>query len=225
MTTMTIVIAEDDYDVARENSFHKLNTLGFVRGATSLDQCYLLVNEGWEKTRFPQNEVVRDYLVTMLHRYLTHTELFAQLSAFNYMEYLFGKRSIDAPCVNDVADMCLQCAAFFPDMSARRHEMKSHQYIIDVGISLYGQLARMTEKKNDWFSRSFTLMAEYFVQAMLILRSTCPRLVQAEGKLAESAKGGIPLLTDAKAHEMNRTVHELEQLFFESHALTATQLQ
>lgn len=226
MTAITIVVPESDYAVNLEMSFQRLNALGFVRGATSLDQCYLLVNDGWEKTRFPKNDMVRDYLVTMLHRYLTHTKLFEQISAFSYVKHLLGKQKVDAPCVHDVADMCLQCAAFFPEMSTRRHEMKSHQYIIDIGISLYGQLARSSEGKDDWYSRSFKSMAESFMQAVLILRSTCPRLVQKQTEYEGIRKEAAVMLTDAQAQKVARTAAELEQLFFETHSFaTSRQLQ
>jgi hypothetical protein len=190
-----------------------------VRGVTSLDQCFLLVNEGWEKTRFPRNDMVRDYLVTMLHRYLTHTRLFEQVSAFNYLAYYFGKQEIDSPCINEVADMCLQCAAFFPNMSEYRHEMKSHQYIIEVGTSLYGQLARASAEKDDWYSRAFQHMSELFIQAMLVLRSTCPQLVQKEEVHSGVKKGALPFLTNAETGKISKTVYELERLFLESHSI------
>lgn len=222
MTRMTVVVAESDYAVTLESSFKELNSRGFVRGATSLDQCYLLVNEGWEKTRFPKNEMVRDYLVTMLHRYLTHTRLFEQVSAFNYLAYFFGKQEIDSPCVNEVADMCLQCAAFFPNMSEYRHEMKSHQYIIEVGTSLYGQLARASTGKDDWYSRAFQHMSEFFIQAMLILRSTCPRLVQKAEVYTGVKRGATPFLTNAETEKISKTVYELERLFLESHTVTTS---
>ncbi len=208
---LTIVVAKSDYDVQNENSFHRLNQLGFVRGVTPLDQWYLLVNEGWKKTNFPMNEFVRDYLVTMLHRYSAHTNLLQDLSAFNHMAYMFGIFAFEKGVAQDVADKCLQCAAFFPEMSNHRHEMKSHGYIIDIGQSLYGDLSREAEGKDDWFSTAYKAMSQTFVQAMLILRSTCPRLMSSP----TLHNGGHSMNTDARAREIGKTMGELEQVIFD----------
>ncbi len=210
-SALTIVVAESDYDVNHEKSFHRLNQLGFVRGVTPLDQWYLLVNEGWKNTKMPMNESVRDYLVTMLHRYSGHTNLLQDLSAFNHMAYMFGIFAFEKGAAQDVADKCLQCAAFFPEMSAYRHEMKSQEYIIEIGQSLYGDLSREAEGKDDWFSTAYKAMSESFVQAMLILRSTCPRLM-----VPTKSKGGGHLMnTDARAREIGKTMGEIEQVIFD----------
>lgn len=177
MGTEVKITLSTDTSIKVESTFKELNARGFVRGVTVLDQWFLLVNEGWEKTHLPMNEVVRDYLVTMLHRNSGNTALLERLSAFNYAEYLFGKQRFDSACINDVADMCLQSAALFPEYNMRRHEMKSYSYTVELGNSLYQQLAKESSDKDDWFSKAYDAMAKSFGQAIMVLRSTCPRFV------------------------------------------------
>lgn len=209
-TKVSIALAESDYDITVEKKFSELNARGFVRGVTELDQWHLLVNEGWKKTCFPMNEEMRDYLVTMLHRYSRYTNLLKDLSAFNHMAYMFGIHEFETGVAEDVADKCLQCAAFFPEMSTHRHEMKSHEYIIEIGRSLYGDLSRESSGKDDWFSKAYKAMSQSFVQAMLILRSTCPRMMS----MLNVKNSGHLLNTDAQAGEIGRTIGEVEQIIF-----------
>lgn len=44
-------------------------------------------------------------------------------------------------------------------------------------MSLYHDLARDTQGKDDWFSRAYQEMAKSFGQATMVLRSVCPRFV------------------------------------------------
>lgn len=126
------------------------------------------------------------------------------------MAYMFGILEFEKGAAQDVADKCLQCAAFFPEMSTYRHEMKSHEYIIEIGQSLYGDLSREATGKDDWFSTAYKAMSQAFVQAMLILRSTCPRLMSSP----TVRSGGHAMNTDARAREIGKTMGELEQIIF-----------
>lgn len=177
MNSKVKIVLPTDAPLERETRFKCLNTLGFVRGVTEMDQWFLLVNEGWAKTNLPMNEVVRDYLVTMLQRYTKTIDLTERMSAFHFAEFIFGQRKIDSDCINDVADMCLQTAAFFPESSLRRHETRTYSYTVNMGTSLYQHLAREAQGKDDWFSVAYRLMSESFGQALLVLRSTCPRFL------------------------------------------------
>jgi len=215
MATLNLVIAEDYRGINHEREWETLNKLGLVRGTTSLDQWYLLVNEGWRKTKLPLNDIVRDYLAVMLHRHMKNHALFEQLSAFNYLSYLLGRRKVDEPCVQDVADMCLQCAALFPEFSERRHEMKSYRYVITTGASLYRQLAQQATGKDDWYSRAYQTVADSFGQAMMVLRSTYPRFVKKDSGRVHTSAAGIEILTDVRAKEIASTMYNLEQLVFE----------
>ncbi len=212
---ITLVMAADQKAVQTEQEFRTLGSLGFVRGVTALDQWFLLVNEAWSKTQLPLNEMVRDYLVVMLHRHMANVNLLEQLSAFSYAEYLFGKRHIDEPCINEVADLCLQYAAFFPTRSNARHEMKSYHYVIETGISLYRQLAGQAEGKDDWYSRAFQAVARSFGQAIMILRSACPRVVNKQSSSVSWKNEAVKIATDEQAQKTSGVIHGMEQLLLD----------
>jgi hypothetical protein len=114
MTTVTVVQAQD-CDLREELKYDNLNKRGFVRGVTALDQWHFLVSEAWAKSRLPENTFVRDYLVTMLNRFSTRVDLFNELAAFEFCEYVLGVRKVDDHCIQDIADISLQYVAFFPE--------------------------------------------------------------------------------------------------------------
>ncbi len=200
--------------VGQERRYQTLRTIGFVRGVTAEDQWYLLVNEAWNKTRLPQNELVHAYLVTMLHRYMTNVDLLDRLSAFSYAEHLLGKRKVDDLSVQEVADMCLQCAAFFPTRSTARHEMKSYRYVVDVGMSLYRQLARQSVGKDDWYSLAFQAVADSFGQAIMVLRSACPKVVFRATQYSGWKSRSVETPTDLQARKASVTMGNIGQLLF-----------
>lgn len=214
-TKVNIAPAVGCSSVSLDSSFIELRARGFVRGVTALDQWYLLVNEGWRKTGLPRNDVVIDYLVMMLHRFSGRSELFEQLKAFNYAEYLFGKKKVSAPCVQDIADMCLQFTAFFPESSRSRHEIRSYNYIVDIGTSLYQRMAKDSRDKDDWYSKSFKVMSDSFGLAVVMLRGTCPRFVEKKAKASYGTKGGVVIPSDAEAKIIMQTNKETELMFFE----------
>ncbi len=203
---MTILISDDD-DVTNEKQFINLNERGFVRGASALDQWYILVNDAWKMTRLPANDLVRDYLVVMLNRFSTRVDLFETLSAFEYCEYVLGVRKIDSPCVQDIADIGLQYVAFFPERSKYRHEPRTLRYSAEVAIGLYNNLARHTAGKDDWYSSAYQSMARSFGQAIMVLRSTCERFIHNE-RVHEA-------LTDAEAKRVAQLAVRFDQMYCE----------
>ena len=113
--TVTIVPAYTERDVEVEDRYKHLRTSGFVQGVTAMDQWFLLVDEAWQRTRLPMNELIRDYLTTMLDRFTNRVDLLDQLALFEFVPYLLGERRIDSVSRQDVADMSLQYVAFFRD--------------------------------------------------------------------------------------------------------------
>ncbi len=222
-TKLTLATAANSNLITQEKKFQTLGSIGFVRGVTALDQWYLLVNDAWNQSRLPQNEMVRDYLVTMLHRHMTNVDLIERLSAFSYAEYLLGKRKVDDLCAHEVADMCLQCAAFFPTRSTARHEMKSYGYVIDIGVSMYRQLARQSVGKDDWYSLAFQAVADSFGQAILILRSACPKIVFRASQYSGWKQESVEIPTDNQVHKMTVTMNGIGQLLFKNDHLPTAQ--
>ncbi len=184
MDNNMVVLAKPE-DVKKEASFQTLNEMGFVRAESPEHQWYLLLNEACTKSMVPVDETVRDYLATMLNRFMGRAELFEQLSAFDFYQYVFGVSKIDQVCIQDVADMSLQYVAFFPERSLNRHESRSVEYVANLGTSLYKGLAKSSHGKDDWFSRAFRLMSKSFGSAVIVLRSVCPRFVERQEILRE----------------------------------------
>lgn len=208
-----------DVPVKVESTFKELNSRGFVRGVTDQDQWFLLVNDGWKKTQLPMDHMVRDYLVTMLHRNSRNTALFDRLSAFHHAEHLFGKRRIDSLCASDAADMCLQSAALFPEYNLRRHEMKSYNYTVELGNNLYHQLAKESSGKSDWFSKAYAAMEKSFGLAIIVLRGTCPRFLNNNEVFRQLDKEAILFSTDSAASLQNKRTNELRILYLETYQL------
>lgn len=180
-----VVVAADPQDVEREARFGTLNERGFVRGETAQHQWYLLVTEACAASRVPVDETVRDYLAVMLNRFTGRAELLEQLASFDFYQHVFGTARIDSSCAQDIADISLQYVAFFPERSRDRHQPRSLEYVANVGTSLYQELAKSSEGKDDWFSHAFRSMATSFGRAVMVLRSTCPRFALRQGHVPE----------------------------------------
>ncbi len=191
--SVTIVPAHDDRDVRVESQFKHLHTSGFLRGATAIDQWFLLVGDAWRETRLPMNIIMRDYLATMLHRFTTRTDLLEQLSLFQFVPHLLGNRPIDSVSVQDVADMSLQYVAFFPERSGYRHEPRSLEYSARIGVSLYQELSTEAKGKDDWFSHAYRQMAHAFGQATMVLRAISPNFAHKQ-RITDAVKSNGELL-------------------------------
>ncbi|MCF7815559.1 MAG: hypothetical protein K9M10_02245 [Candidatus Pacebacteria bacterium] len=213
MIDVTIALPGDPRYSPTEKEFGTLNSIRFVRASTDKEQWWLLINDGWAETMFPMNEYVRDYIVMMLWRWTSKPYLLEHLSAFNYLEYILGGRSVDAPCINDVADICLQCAAFFPERSNYRHEMKKYHYVVNMGMTLFKQLAFESGKKDDCDSKALRLMSEHFCLAMLVIRSTCPKFLLKEKSYPSALGEGQVMLRTNEANEMKKRIKELGSLY------------
>lgn len=201
------IIGATEETLHKEVQFTELNGQGFVRGANALDQCVLLIDEAWHKSKLPDHPNVRAYLATMLHRFMSRTELFEQLAAFDYIKHVLGLSEPVPELLQDVADMCLQCVAFFPERSSYRHEPRSLQYVAEMGVGMYGKLARTHAGKDDWFSLAYGEMAKSFGLAVMVLRSGCSRFVLQQEIRSAVAEGGVRFPTDVEArHAAYQTV-------------------
>lgn len=176
--TPTLARASDERDVALEARYTHLNARGFVRGENELDQWVLLVNEAWKTSRLQENEHVKAYLATMLYRFMKRHDLFDILSGFDFYRHAFGLQKFDDTRVQDVADMSLQYVAFFPERSTYRHEPRSLEHTANMGVSLYQQLANKVKEKDSWIGQAYQAMSVSYGQAVVVLRSVCPRFLQ-----------------------------------------------
>jgi hypothetical protein len=213
-TKLTFAVADTIGSIHKEHQYRKLESLGFVRGMTAMDQWFLLVNEAWHKTKLPLNERLRDYLVVMLNHHMTNSALLERLSAFRYLEHLLGLQKVDGPSTQEVADMCLQCVSFFPERATARHEMKSYDHVVEIGVSLYRELAKRSEGKDDWYSLTFRSIADSFGKAVVVLRSACPAVIGSAVRSGGLWRKGEVMLTDVEAQRIAQVMDQLGRLTF-----------
>ncbi|MCR4334058.1 MAG: hypothetical protein NUV60_03565 [Patescibacteria group bacterium] len=184
-TREILVVPAKPKDVKEEARFQNLNGRGFVRAETAGYQWYLLVNEACEKSKLPVDNLVREYLGAMLHRFMTRAGLFKDLSSFNFYQHMLGIPKTVPVCLQEVADICLQYVAFFPEQSGYRHQPRTVEHVANMGTSLYYELARASMGKDDFFSRALQLMPKSFGRSVMVLRSVCPRFAHRRTIAAE----------------------------------------
>ena len=211
-----IIPTANSGDVKLESTFEKLNGSGLVRATDAVDQWYILIDQGWKNTNIPKNELVLTYLAIMLHRFSTRTALFEQFKSFNYAEFVLNeKKKIDSSCWRDIADMCLQFVALFPKYGSYRHEMRSYEYVAELGVTMYKKLAASSKRNEDVSNKVFPLMVNYFGLAIMVLRESCPGLVCENTGLSSMERDAVIIPSDHDAMELERVRREMEGMFCE----------
>lgn len=168
---VTIVQVDSMAAIKEEERFLELNKLGFVRAENADDQWRLLVNEAWQKSKLPENEIIANYLSKMLHDYMNDETLYHRLAQFNFAMYLLKAEAIDERCVKDVADISLQYLAFVPDRHLDRRETRSLSYSAWLCESFYKHLAMVTHGQNSWESKAYQELSKSYGLAVMVLRS------------------------------------------------------
>lgn len=210
-----LVITAKPEDVEEDAKYRTLNESGFVRAESAAYQWYLLVTKACAQTKIPIDDMVRDYLAAMLYRFMGRSMLFEQLAAFDFYGRLVGAAKVEPGLVPDVADISLQYVAFFPEASLYRHQMRGAHQIADIGISLYRELARSAEGKNDWFSQAYALMATSFIRAVMVLRSTVPRFALRRRLAAERFRNEamrFPSITEMR--KLGPALQQFDLMYF-----------
>jgi hypothetical protein len=216
MLLSTEEITPDDF------RFRFLDGLGFVRAKTADHQWYLLVTDAFSASQLPLNEMVRDYLVTMFVRFTLRAELFEQLAAFDYYQYVLGSKSVDPECLHDVADISLQYVALFPERSSNRHQPRSLEQVVNIGIALYKDLAKDSQGKDDWFSKAYTSMSTSFWLAVMVLRSMMPKFIQ-QTKITDATSisaEAVRLLSNSEACSTASALHQFDNMYFADNVLS-----
>lgn len=209
---VTIVTATSQEEIDKELEFRELNAKGFVRGVNAQDQWFILVNDAWAATKFPVNETIKAYLVQMLLRFMGRTNLFEQLSIFDYNQFILGTQEFDPEGVQDIADISLQYVAYFPERSRYRHEPRSLEYSSKIGVGLYQWLSEKSEGKDDWFSCAYREMASSFALAVMVLRSVCPRFALKRTVTKELHDSRLRFPTDKQARDIMRGIADFDSM-------------
>jgi hypothetical protein len=208
-----IALAHDFNDVAAEQQFRELNSRGFVRGATPINQWYLLVSETCKHLHIPISNHVRDYVTCMLDRFTSRTNLLDELAGFEFIPFLIGEKRVSTACIQDIADMSLQYVALFPEQNTYRHQMRSVHYVASMGEMFYQTLAKKAENKEGWFNDAYREMAKSFGSAVLLLRGLRPPTTQTHINQAEAEH---VFIHDDDAAKVARNAVELSELYLKN---------
>lgn len=211
--TVHIARVSDFRDVAAEEQFQELNSLGFVRGATPMDQWHLLVSEKCSHIQIPISDHIRDYVTCMLVRFTSRTNLLDELAGFEFVPFLIGAKRVDADCIQDIADISLQYVALFPEQSKYRHQMRSVHYVAEMGEMLYRTLALKADGKKSWFSDAYRELAKSFGSAVMLLRGLRPPSTREQ---VERLEAEFALIHDDDATMMGRNAMHLSELYLKT---------
>jgi hypothetical protein len=172
-------------DLQEEGAFNQLNTCGFVRAGTAKAQWLLLINESWKATQLPLQELVRDYLVLMLDRFTTRTDLLSVMVGLEYYVRTLVNESnrINKACVQDLADIGIHHVALFPGRLAYRHYPQSVKQTYTLSQTLYAQLSRQNTNQDDWWGKAYAAMSENFFTAVIVLKRISKFLAIEEEEL------------------------------------------
>jgi len=181
--------------------FTKLRSEGFTV-ATERAQCLGLVNEAWNKSRLPHNANLKAYVVVALERSLRQTEIPGYRTALSFFMNAITDERVDPLTRKDLADKTLFLVSFFDGSIRYRHYMASRESLVNIGISLYDSLWRMSDEA-DMFRPVFRQMADHFMQVVMVLQHVAPqgapRSFHAlrEDLLMPSAAQSVKLARDA----------------------------
>jgi hypothetical protein len=147
-------------------------------------------------------------------------ELFEQLAAFDFYQHVLKVASIDSLCLQDVADICVQYVAFFPERSYNRHEPRSLEHIAGIGVSAYEELAESSGEKDDCASCAYRLMATSFGLSVMVLRTLCPRFAQdqeiSRAKAAEKLwKEAVRFPSVSEAMRLAPMIRDFSHMYFQ----------
>ena len=173
----TIVPENIFSEVNEDNKFPVLDETGFIvtqKESEDIDvpqgPWLLLVDDAWRRTKWPMNEMIRNYISFILSRYSLQVDLYEKLVAFNYIQYFVLGKKIGYDMMQEIADICFQYVSFVPRRSLSRREFRSLKYSTELGQSLYDQLVENHEGENNFFSSAHREMSENYDMAVSIMR-------------------------------------------------------
>jgi len=152
---------------------------------TSTAHWHDLVCEAEQQSHQHLGEEVQSYLVFLLQRFLSKTEIASRVLALDYLKSLRSVGQLKVEKLRDVGDICLLHAGFFPRRAHRRRV--SVNYYVDLGIGAYYQLHHYTSHQH---GHLFAHLYESFVTAMDVLQAI------------RSTDKTRPLLDPIMAHEL-----------------------
>ncbi len=130
--------------------------------STHIALWYEIVHEAESICAFPLQEEIEAYLVFMLARHMTQTNLTSQPAALGFMGAMQLAHQQRHAALQGVGDQCLLLTGFYPMLAKRRHV--SLKYFVRLGQAAYQELAAT---QRDIYAQ----LTQQFVNLMDILQS------------------------------------------------------
>jgi hypothetical protein len=102
---------------------------------------------------------------------------------------------------------------FFSDRSISRREPRPLEYTASIGVTLYHELAREADGKDDWFSNAYREMGNSFGQAVMVLRSMSPAFRYKQEIATEAKRKGLLFPTDSRIGETAKIVSQFDGMY------------
>lgn len=133
---------------------------------TELAQWHTLIYEAEDICHTQLGEELQSYLVFLLIRYTTTSELANAILALEYLNSLQSRGKMREEQLRDVGDKCLLYSGLFPGRAERRRVKIS--YYVHLGISAYASLAQLLAGVK---AKIFSKLSDNFVLLMDILHA------------------------------------------------------
>lgn len=133
---------------------------------TELAQWHTLIHEAEGICHTQLGEELQSYLVFLLIRYTTHSELADAILALEYLNSWQSSGKVHEEQLRDVGDKCLLYSGLFPGYAQRRRVKIS--YYVNLGISAYNSLALSLAGVK---AKIFNKLSEQFILLMDILHA------------------------------------------------------
>ena len=134
--------------------------------STELAQWHTLIHEAEDICHTQLGEELQSYLVFLLMRYTTQSELANAILALEYLNSWQSSGKVREEQLRDVGDKCLLYSGLFPGYAQRRRVKIS--YYVHLGISAYHSLANSLAGVK---AKVFNKLSEQFVLLMDILHA------------------------------------------------------
>ena len=130
-----------------------------------------LVHDALNNCQYRINEDLEAYLIFLLSRFISNTNLAGSVLAIEYLESqpLCGAHKKES--LRDVGDKCLLFAGFYPEQAHKK--LVSLTYFVNLGRGAYDQIACSPTKTHDIFdglNKLFKELSEKFVILLNILQ-------------------------------------------------------
>jgi hypothetical protein len=133
---------------------------------TELAQWHSLIHEAEGVCHTQLGEELQSYLVFLLMRYTTTSELANAILALEYLNSLQSSGKMREEQLRDVGDKCLLYSGLFPGRAERRRVKIS--YYVHLGVGAYASLAHLLAGVK---AKIFSKLSDQFVLLMDILHA------------------------------------------------------